>query len=266
MKFKVFLLLILLCLFAPVAVFGELSVTNKWRIEQATRQCAENHNAIQYREYWQDTVSKESDEVVCMAEQVAGLIVAEGDEWLDKKALELIENCKEQAKKDMSVYFLCLQKNLDRTTRIISSACTELGKENLWDKEQCKRLVTFIFMKKFEVVLEEHKPQIKKINASIDEIKKVKVVRTLFNPIMAIIFFYLLALVVVFWIDGGNWMRISIWGFVTGPFIIASCILQGGWRFFLSGIAILILLIFVLCVQRKAVLKFINKIKKKIGF
>jgi hypothetical protein len=249
----------------PQIVFGELSVTNKWRIEQATLRCTESNNAIRYQEYWQDSVSDENEEVVCMAEQVADLIVTEeADEWLEKKAIELIESCKNDAKRDMRIYFLCLQKNLDRNTRIVSSPCKEFGREQLWDQEQCSRLVSFIFMKRFEGVLEENKPQIQKVHTSIDKIKDVKVVRTVFNPIIAIIFFYLLALAIVFLIDRGNWMRVSRWGFVTGPFIVISCFFSGGWRFFLAGIAIITLIVLVLWNRRKTIVELIKKTREKV--
>jgi len=259
---RVFFLMIF-SLFVPETVFGELSLTNKMRVQEATRLCEKTNNKIRYQEYWKDTVSKETDAVVCMAEQMADLIVAESDVWLEEKGVALIENCTVKADKDMHVYYLCLQKNLDQMTRNISSPCIELGREQLWGEKQCNQLVSFLLMSKFEVILQKNISKIKKVHASIDKIKDVKAVRTILNPLLAFIFFYILSLVLVLVIDKGNWMRVSKWGLITGPFIIVSCFFQGGWRFFLAGIAIGTIVIYIIMIERETIVKHAKKIGEK---
>jgi len=199
-----------------------------------------------------------------MAEQMAVLIVAESDPWLEKEAVELITGCKKHAKNDMSVYFLCLQENLDRMTKSISLPCIELGREKLWGKKQCDRLVSFILMENFEVVLDKNTSKIKKVHSSIDKIKDVRAVRTIFNPLLAFIFFYILSITIVLVIDKGNWMRVSKWGFITGPFIIISCFLQGGWRFFIAGIATGTIVVYIIMIEWEKIVKYIKKIREKI--
>ena len=107
----------------PGVAAAELSVTNKWRIEEAARHCTATGHELVYAEYWGDTVTDESRETTCIAEQFANLVIFEGDEWLDDKAPAFIKECREKAERDNKKYSSCLQTGLKALLQKLTFSC-----------------------------------------------------------------------------------------------------------------------------------------------
>jgi len=256
---KLYILFALFCLLIPETAFAELSMTNQWRIEQADHRCRLTNNDITYTEYWGDAVTEDNKETICMAEHFANLVMMDGDAWLEKQGVELIQQCKEVTKKDKNKYFLCLQKNLVQFIKILSSPCRELGVEKLWEEKMCRRLVSFIFIQRFEELLEVSKTPVEKIGAWIDRIGNIGAVRILFNPVMAVLWLIVFILDMMLLIDRGNWTRVPRLGIIIGSIILVSCYVKGGLRYFSAGIAIFIMVAVI--VWNHLQLKF--KIDKK---
>ena len=221
------------CLFNSGIVAAELSVTNQWRIEQSVHRCGKTDNALTYPEYWEDTITDENRETVCMAEQFAQLVAVEGEGWLKNEGVKFINKCKTQSKGNDAKYYACLQAGLEKITKQLSSSCKELGEEGLWDEGRCRRLVSYIFMTDFDKVMQANRPLITKVMDS-------KILKLLFSPIAAIILLILYVLDVVLLTDPGNWMRIPRFGFIVGTIILGTWFFQGELRFIGMGVAVLI--------------------------
>ena len=234
-------------------VSAELSVTNQWRIEQAVERCKILSNALVYNEYWGDSVTDENRETVCIAEQFAQLAAFEGDGWLGHKAAIFIKECREKSNKDEDKYYACLNSGIEIIINQLSSPCVELGKEGLWETDRCNHLVSYIFLRKFEKVLEINQPLVKKLMG-------VTLLERLFNPIVAIVFLILFVFDIVVLTDPGNWMRIPRFAFVIGTVILVALFLNGMWQFLCFGAAVLIS---IAAIIRNHIVVTINKIKKK---
>ncbi|MCK5177926.1 MAG: hypothetical protein KAR32_00215 [Candidatus Omnitrophica bacterium] len=235
MKSKIFHALCLLacCLLSPDIAAAELSMINQWRIEQAIDRCQRTDNTLIFPEYWGTTVTDENRETVCMAEQFARLAALEGDGWLKNKALEFINQCKTESEGNDTQYYTCLQAGLTKVTKELSSSCEELGEAGLWDGNRCRRLVSYIFIKDFDKVMQSNRPIVEKMMDS-------KTLKLLFSPIAAIILLLLYVLDVVLLTDLGNWWRIPKFGFLVGSVILGSWFLHGELHFAGMGAAVLI--------------------------
>ncbi|MBN1869762.1 MAG: hypothetical protein JW847_04200 [Candidatus Omnitrophica bacterium] len=224
--------LFFLCLLGVRNVSAELSVTGKWRIEQAVQQCEKTGHAITYPEYWKDSVTEENRETVCVAEQFAQLVAVEGEDWLEQKSVAFIQQCKTQSKEDNTKYYSCLQAGLKEVMDgFFSSSCQEVGDEGLWDKDMCQRLVSYIFLKDFDKIFKDQRPLIEKL---MDD----KILKYVFSPIGAIILLVLFVLDLVFLTGSGNWPKISTSGLMVGTVILVSWFLKDKWRFIGMGVAV----------------------------
>jgi len=253
---KIQILLVGCCLLIPLNTYAELSVTSQWRIEQADHRCRTTGNAITYKEYWGDAVTDDTKETICMAEQFADLVVMDGDPFLEKQGVELIQQCKKQTKNDMNKYFMCLKKNLEQVTKVLSSPCRELGEAQLWEEEMCRRLVSFIFVQRFEKIMEVNRPPMEKLKLWVDKLGNMVAVNVLFNPIMAVLCLIVFIADVVLIVDRGNWTRASKMCIIVGMIILVSCYVKEGLRTFSSIIAILVTVSAVAW----------NHLKSKFGF
>ena len=168
-----------------------------------------------------------------MAEQFAQLVSDEGEGWLENKSLEFINQCKTHSAGNNTKYYSCLEMGLKKVTKQLSSSCQELGEEGLWDEDRCARLVSYIFIKDFDTIMQANRPLIEKVTGS-------KVLNSLFNPIVAIVLLILYVLNIVLLVDPGNWSGTSKFCFVVGAIILGSWFLKSEFRFFGMGGAILI--------------------------
>jgi len=109
-------------------------------------------------------------------------------------------------------------------------------------------LVSYIFIQKFDKVLTAHRPLIKK---AMD----VKLFRSLFTPIAAIICLVLFVLDVVILTDRGNWMRIPRFGFIVGTIILASLLLGEEFQFLGTGAAVIVSIIAIAWNHVKLIIK-----------
>jgi len=246
----------LFCLFITTPVSAELSVTNQWRIEQAIQHCKATDNALNYNEYWGNTVTEKNRETVCIAEQFAQLATFEGDRWLEHKAAAYIKECRENSQRNEKKYNACLQAGVKSITNELSSSCGELGKEGLWDAGRCRRLVSYIFLKNFNKVLKAHRPLMKKL-------MDFKLLGLLFNPIFAIMLLVLYVLDIVLLTDPGNWMRISKPVLIIGIAILVSMFLEGAPRFIGMGSAVLMSIGAILWNHLRMVMKKKKKFTKE---
>jgi len=162
---KVLLVFVYLLIGAPA--FAELSEISAHRIKQGIAQCNEVDNKLIYNKYWRDSVESEQLKAVCMAEQFADQVATDGDPWLRDAATSLVTHCRAQSQKQES-YFLCLKMSLDEIIHELAYPCVELEVEKLWSEEKCRRLVSYIFMKKFEMILEDYQPVVDAISPTID--------------------------------------------------------------------------------------------------
>jgi hypothetical protein len=248
-------LTLLFLLFSSV-VAAELSVTSKWRIEQAIQRCHATDNALTYAAYWGNSVTEGNRETVCIAEHFAQLANWEGDEWLEEKAPVFISSCRVQAQKNDEEYSKCLQNGVRVITQQISSSCKELGEEGLWDESRCKDLISYIFITKFDKILLAQRPFLTKVMDN-------KVFQLLCHPITAILFLILFVIDVLVWIDPGNWMRVSKMALFVGSIISLSFFLKGQWRFLGMGIAVLTSVGAITWNHITAGMKSKRKVKKK---
>jgi len=223
----------------------ELSMISSFRIKQARAHCEKTNNELVYKEYWGKSVKSESMNTVCIAEQFADQVAADGYQWLNKKAVPLIEQCKLQGKKDKRIYSFCLQKNLQQITKILSAPCAEMGEKNLWDEQNCRRLVSYIFVLNFEEVLEENMPFFEKLSNSFDKFSRNTLVKIIFNPITAILILIIFVMDIVMLITPGDWSQVSKLSFILGPLILLASFLQGGMRVLFSGIVVITLLLMI---------------------
>lgn len=222
----------LLCAWMARPAWADLSVTNAWRIEQAQNWCDSEHNKIIYDEYWQGTVTDENRQTVCVAEQFAKQITDDqGDKWLAAKALEYIRRCKERTGKDMSLYYTCLEQVMDQTTKELTVPCQELGSEGLWEAPRCSRLISYIFIQRFEKILRDIRPVHVKL-------MDVKLLRLLFNPIVAIVLLFMFVLDIVLLVDPGNWMRVPRISFFVGIVILVSFFVPKEYNFVGLGVVV----------------------------
>ena len=227
------------CLFVAGVAVAELSVTSQWRIEQAKHRCDTTENAIVYTEYWQDSVTDENRETVCMAEQFAKIAAEEGDEWLKNASVEFIEKCKGVNEKDNAKYYSCLRIGLEKISKQLSSSCKELEDEGLWDAARCERLVSYIFIKEFNKVLMDHR-------SIVEKAMENEILKFLFGPIPAIIMLLLYVIDIVLITDPGNWWRIPKLGLIVGTIILVSWFLPDQWKFLCLSFAILICIVGIL--------------------
>jgi len=233
----------------------ELSLTSTWRIEQAIARCDQTHNELMYKEYWKDFVKPENRKTVCMAEQFADQVAADGDHWLAKRGEELIEQCQEKGREDKKIYFLCLKKNLEQAVKMLSPPCKELGEKKLWSQQKCEHLVSYIFMKKFDQVLESRKSLWERFKLALDSLNQMTLVKFFINPVIAILVFIFFVLDVVFLMEKGTWMQVTKTGLFMGPLLLLSSFAHDGIRTLLSGIVIVIMLFIIGWNHRRAVLK-----------
>jgi len=245
---------------------AELSLTSTWRIEQAIERCDQSNNELAYKEYWQDSVKPENKKTVCMAEQFADQVAADGDSWLEESSINLIEQCEKQGRKNREIYHLCLQLNLENKTKILSKPCKELGEKNLWSEQKCERLVSYIFLKKFEKIVESNRPWYERFMHAFDRTNEMMLARLLINPVAAIVLFILFALDVILFVDRGAWTRIMNTSFYIGPLILISCFAKGGIRIFSSGIVIVIIIMLIAWNHRKTFMKLDKEKPKPIEF
>jgi len=148
MKSKFKILLVFSCLLASTTVYAELSMVNKQRVGKGMLECKEENNELIYKDYWKDSVKPENLKSVCMAERFADQVAAEGEIWLENEAVALIYLCGEDPDSRKS-FFSCMRTRLDEVAEDISEPCVELGSEKLWSEDKCKRLVSYIFLNKF---------------------------------------------------------------------------------------------------------------------
>lgn len=251
----------------PVDMSGsELSFTNAWRIEQAIERCDRFNNELIYKEYWGDSVKPENKKTVCIAEQFADQVAADGDSWLEEKSVNLIEQCENQGRKDKRIYHLCLQKNLEENIKILSLPCKELGEKKLWSERGCERLVSYIFIKKFEKVVESSRPLLERFKLALNRTNEMMLVRFFVNPVMATFVFILFVLDVVFLIDKGAWIRVTKISLFFGPLILFSCFTKGEARLLSSGIVIVIISMLVVWKHRRAAVESEKKKPTPIEF
>jgi len=222
-------------------VESELSLTSMWRIERATERCEQSDNDLLYKEYWGDSVKPENRKTICIAEQFADQVAAEGDSWLAKSAVDLIEQCEKQGRKNRQIYDFCLTKNLEQKTNILSTSCKELGEKKLWSELKCRHLVSYIFMINFEKKINSAKHPLERLKLSLDRKSENIWFQFFLNPIMAILVFLLFVLDVVFLMEKGTWMRITKIGFFIGPLILISSLLNAGLRALSSSFVIVII-------------------------
>jgi len=236
-----------LCLMYSGNAFAELSFTNRWRIEQASQRCSESGFTVKYTEYWKGAVKIEDKETLCIAEQYADGIILEGaDTWLTEKASVLIEQCEKNSYGKQKDNVKCLQQNLEYMIKRLSASCAELGKEKLWDADMCRSLIGYIFVKRFEVILDANLPPMKKFLSKIEKLNNNIFATVLFNPIMLTMLLFLYVLDIVLFIDPGNWMRTSKMCFIIGIGILGVCFLKGGMQHFISGLIMLLLLLVII--------------------
>jgi len=234
---------------------SELSLTSTWRIERAMERCEQSNNDLIYPEFWGDFVKPENRETVCLAEQFAEQMAADGDHWLANKSGKLIEECKKLGKKDEKIYALCLEKNLKQKILKLSRSCKEIGEKKIWSEQSCKLLVSYIFRMKIEKIVKPKMHLLEKIKRSLDRLNENKWVKLLINPVMAVLVFLLFVLDVVFLTEKGNWMQISRTGLIVGPLILLSGFTKTGNRLLSSGLAIVIIIGFIAWNHRKLVKK-----------
>jgi len=183
--------------------------------------------------------------MVCIAEQFAIQAADDGNRWLDKKAVPMIESCKMQGENDENVYFYCLQANLKQITNALSSPCAELGDLKLWDEQICRNLISYIFVQDFEKVLEANKPPVERIWSLLDKASRNMLIIYLFNPITAILLLIFLVFDIILFLSPGNWFYASKMSLIFGPAIFISCFLKQGMLVLCAGIVIVSLLMII---------------------
>jgi len=240
---------------ASKANMTELSMISSWRIRQAKVHCEQYNNEILYKEYWGKALDTGDLKTICMAEQFADQVAGDGYQWLNNKAVGVIESCKLQGKKDKGIYAFCLQKNLQNVAKMLSAPCAEMGEQKLWDEHMCRRLVSYIFVQDFEEVLAENTSFFENLKNSFDKFSRVTLLRIMFNPIIAIIILFIFVLDVVYLVTPGNWTQVSRLSVFVGPLVLIAYFLQGGLRLMLSGFIIVSLLILIFWNHIKSVFK-----------
>ena len=233
MKFKIVLMSVYL-LMASTA-FAELSEVNAKRIKRGVDRCEKINNELTYTEYWGDSIAPENLKVICIAEKFAHQVAAVGKPWLKNDAGELIDQCKEEGKKDRQIYYLCLQQNLEKNVRTLSLPCRELGAEKLWSEQECRHLVSYIFMTRFEKVLKSKMTLYENLEALADRISGNIWLKLLVNPAMATLFFIALVYDVLYLSKHGSWMRVTKVSFAFGPLLLLTCFPKGGMSILSSG-------------------------------
>lgn len=247
MKLKFKILFACVCLLASTTVYADepieskLSLTSTWRIEQAVRRCDQSNNELIYKEYWGDSTKPENQKTVCIAEQFAIQVAADGDGWIETSTSKLMEECEKQGWNNEEIYFLCLKKNLEKNARILSSPCKELGEKKLWDQRKCEHLVSYIFMANFDDAVKSSRSLWDKIVRAFDRLSNNIWANFFINPVTAILVFILFVLDVVFLIEKGTWMRVTKIGLIIGVLLLVTCFTKGGIRLFLSGFAIIVI-------------------------
>jgi len=239
----------------------DLSLISTWRIKQATSLCEESNNELIYKEYWGSSIRSENMNTVCMAERFADQVAGDGYLWLNKKAVELIEQCKKQGEKDKRIYTFCLEKNLKQITKTLSSPCAELGEHNLWEEQKCRRLVSYIFIQDFQEVLEANKSTSEKLFNFFDQLSQNLLVKILFNPITAISILILFVFDIIVFISPGNWVAVTKINFIIGSLILVSCFLKGGLLILSTSFVIVLLILIIFWNHKKLLSK--SKEKKK---
>ena len=233
MKLKI--LLVCVYLLAATTVFAELSEKNLKMIQRGTARCKSVNNELTYTEYWGDSVAPENLEVICIAEKFAHQAASVGNSWLKKSAGELIVQCKEEGKEDKRIYYLCLQENLERNVRTLSIPCRELAAEKMWSEQECRHLVSYIFMKKFEKILKSQMAPVEHLEALADRISGNIWLKLLVNPVMATLFFLFMNYDVLYLSKNGSWMRVTKVSFAFGPLLLLTCFPKGGMNILSSG-------------------------------
>jgi len=247
MKSKFKILFVFICLLASTTVYAnepiesKLSLTSTWRIEQAVRRCDQSNNELTYKEYWGDSPKPENQKTICIAEQFADQVAADGDGWIEASAGTLVEKCEQQSNGREDIYSFCLKRNLEKNSRILSVPCKELGEKKLWDQRKCEHLVSYIFMTNFDDAARSNLTLWDKITRIFDRLSKNIWVNFFINPVTAILAFILFVLDVVFLIEKGTWMRVTKIGLIIGFLLIIASFTKGGLRLFLSGFTIIVI-------------------------
>jgi len=244
----------------------ELSLASTWRIEQAIERCDRSNNELIYKNYWKDSVKPENKKTVCIAEQFAGQLTADGDAWLENDSANLVKQCEVQGRKNKNIYQLCLQRNLENKIKILSLPCKELGEKKLWDERKCKRLVSYIFITKFENVIESQKPLLGRFKHALDRMNEITLVRYLVNPVTAILVFIAFAFDVIFLIEKGTWMRLMKTSYFLGPLILLTCFAKGGMRLLSSGLVMVITIMLIIWNHQRNTVKLDKKKPTPIEF
>lgn len=244
----------------PVKMFEDkLSLSNSLKIEQAVKRCEQSNNELVYKKYWGDSIDSENQNSTCVAEQFADQLAADGNIWIETMAVDLIEQCEKQGRKEKKIYFYCLEKNLKSKVNILSSPCKELGKQGMWDYPACKDLVSYIFMEKFDNVLKHNTSLWERFNLALDGLSKGIFIKFFINPVMAILVFVLFVLDVVFLIEKGTWMRVTKTGLGISPVLLIACFTKGGIQLLFSAIVMVVMFAFIVFNHYK----FPKKPKKK---
>lgn len=152
MKLKI--LLVAICLLLSTTAFAELSEISAYRINQGIAHCTETDNELTYKSYWKDSAEPGNLSALCMVEQFADQVAADGDEWLKTNSIRVMERCHARFSNDQRRFSLCLNEELDKIAKGLSSSCAELEAEEIWDKAECESLISYVFRKKFEPIRE----------------------------------------------------------------------------------------------------------------
>lgn len=243
---KIKILLAVVYLLTASTAFAELSADNAKKIKRGVDRCKQVNNELTYTEYWGDTVAPESLNVVCIAEKFAHQVAAKGNSWLKAGAVELIQYCKEEGIRDKRIYYNCLQENLEQNVGVISAPCRELAAEKMWSEQECRHLVSYIFMSRFEKVLKSQMTLQEHLEAIGDRVSGNIYLKLLANPIVAILFFLVMIYDILYLSKNGSWMRVSRISIVIGPLLMLSCFPKGGLNILSSGGIMLLMLLVIL--------------------
>jgi len=132
----------------------------------------------------------------------------------------------------------------------------ELGAEGLWDEKRCSRLVSYIFIQKFDKILTANRPL-------IDKVMGIKMLRSLFTPVVAIICLILFVLDIVVLTDRGNWFRIPRFVLTVGTIILASFFFGEIFQFFGTGGAVIVSISAIIWNHVKLIMESEKKEKKR---
>lgn len=257
-------LLVSVYLLMATTAFAELSAVNSKMIQRGIARCEKVNNELTYTEYWGDSVAPENLKVVCIAEKFAHQAAAKSNAWMKNNAGRFIDQCKEAGKKNKGIYYGCLNEGLSQNMRVLSSPCRELGREELWSEQECKHLINYIFMTRFQVILKSKMNIRERIELLASRISGNIWLRLFVNPISATLIFMLLVYDVLYLIRNGSWMYVSKVGLIFGPLLLLSCFTKGGMSILSSGAIIIIIAMVIFWNHQKITLKLRKKKPKPI--